>query len=196
MNFSGKAAKIFFDHSDRPRRLEKLAKIPADLYPYKSGKDTIRTAIGDMRNVNHTFLVDGGRWLLKGTWREVNQEPMPVTGRILVSCGQDDWFSMAAKITFPDQEKPELVLQSRGKLELDEQVFTYVLQHSLFGRLEGEGWITPHAIVQHFILLGDANRCTGFEHYWQLDANHYTLLSGIHNSHRLKHLLEATLERV
>ncbi|WNC61007.1 hypothetical protein RHJ80_03390 [Thermosynechococcus sp. QS41] len=149
-----------------------------------------------MRNVNHTFLVDGGRWLLKGMWLEANQEPIPVTGRILVSYGQDDWFSMAAKITFPDQVKPELVLQSRGKLELDEQVFTYVLQHSLLGRLEGEGWITPHAIVQQFILLGDANRCTGFEHYWQLDANHYTLLSGIHNSHKLKHLLEATLERV
>ncbi|WP_299044073.1 hypothetical protein [uncultured Thermosynechococcus sp.] len=149
-----------------------------------------------MQNVNHTFLVDGGRWLLRGTWLEANQEPIPVTRKILVSYTQEDWFSMAAKITFPDQGKPELILQSRGKLELGEQMFTYVLHHSLLGRLEGEGWITPHAIVQQFILLGDASRCTGFEHYWQLSANHYALLSGIYNSHRLKQLLEATLERV
>lgn len=146
--------------------------------------------------MNHTFLVDAGRWLLNGYWLEPDQEPITVTGKILVSYSQDDWFSMAAKVTFAGQVKPDLMLQSRGKLELDEMIFTYVLQHSLLGRVEGEGWITPHGIVQQFVLLGDTNRCTGFEHYWQVDANHYTLLSGIHKSHKLKHLLEATLERV
>jgi len=158
--------------------------------------DKISTFVSDKFSVNHTFLVDAGRWLLNGYWLEPPQEAIAISGKILVSYGQDDWFSMAAKVTFAEQAKPDLILQSRGKLELDEMMFTYVLQHSLLGRLEGEGWITPHSIVQQFILLGDASRCTGFEHYWQVDANHYTLLSGIYRSHKLKQLLEATLERV
>ncbi|MDG2992077.1 hypothetical protein L3556_14220 [Candidatus Synechococcus calcipolaris G9] len=146
--------------------------------------------------MSHTFLVDVGRWLLQGQWRGGDRPPIDVTGKILVTYSQDDWFVMAAKLSYADTEQPDIVLQYRGKLALNDQTYTFILQHSALGRLEGEGWIGEQSIVQRFWLLGDTKRRGGFENLWRLNDNEYFISSGLTTGHKLTDLMEATLKRV
>lgn len=146
--------------------------------------------------MSHTFLVDVGRWLLQGQWREGDRLPIQVNGKVLVTYSQDDWFVMAAKLTYDAEDKPDSVLQYRGKLALNDQTYAFILQHSDLGRLEGEGWVGNQSIVQRFWLLGDTKRRGGFENLWRLNDDEYFMSSGLTTGHKLTALLEATLRRV
>ena len=144
----------------------------------------------------HTFLMESGQWTLEGSWIERNGVPITVKGKTLVSWNRTDWFSMVTKLVFPGGDREEIILQYRGHLNSDERQYTFVLQHSELGRVEGEGWIAPQSIVQRYWVLGDERqRRTGFDTFHRVDHNRYYHSSGIMSGHYLTSTMEATLER-
>jgi hypothetical protein len=145
--------------------------------------------------VAHTFLLESGRWILQGNWLDRDAMPVAVKGKILVAWSRDDWFTMVTKLIFPKTDRDEISLQYRGRLNAGERQYTFVLQHSLLGRVEGEGWIAPESIVQRYWVLGDRQRRTGFETLHQLGADKYCQSSSIMAGHYLTSTMEAIVER-
>jgi hypothetical protein len=145
--------------------------------------------------VGHTFLLEPGRWILQGNWLERNGMPIAVKGKTIVAWGRENWFTMVTKLVFPGSEREDISFQYRGRLDVGERQYTFVLQHSVLGRVEGEGWVTPESIVQRYWVLGDRQRRSGFETRHQLNENTYYLSSGIMAGHYLTSTMEATLER-
>ncbi len=145
--------------------------------------------------MSHTFLIEAGRWRLQGNWLERNGMPVNVKGLTLVAWGRDNWFTMVTKLVFPDSDREEISLQYRGRLDAGERQYTFVLQHSLLGRVEGEGWIAQESIVQRYWVLGDRQRRSGFETLHRVTENQYYISSSILAGHYLTSTMEATLER-
>jgi hypothetical protein len=150
---------------------------------------------GQRITVSHTFLVEAGRWTLQGNWLDRDGMPIAVKGKILVAWSRDDWYTMVTKLIFPGSDREEIAFQYRGRLNSGDRQYTFVLQHSLLGRVEGEGWIAPESIVQRYWVLGDRQRRTGFETLHRLDANKYCLSSSIMSGHYLASTMEAVVER-
>jgi hypothetical protein len=149
-----------------------------------------KTSVG-----SHTFLLESGRWLLKGNWLDRDSMPISVKGKILVAWSRDDWYTMVTKLTFPESDRNEICLQYRGRFNASDRQYTFVLQHSLLGRVEGEGWIAPESIVQRYWVLGDRQRRSGFETLHQLNADQYCISSSVMSGHYLTSTIEATIDR-
>lgn len=145
--------------------------------------------------VSHTFLLESGRWILQGNWLDRDAMPITVKGKILVAWSRDDWFTMVTKLIFPGSERDEISFQYRGRFNAGERQYTFVLLHSLLGRVEGEGWVAPESIVQRYWVLGDRQRRTGFETLHQLNSDKYCLSSSIMAGHYLNSTMEAIVER-
>jgi len=146
--------------------------------------------------VSHTFLMEAGRWTLQGNWLERNSSPIVVKGKTLVGWSRDNWFTMVTKLIFPGSDREEMSFQYRGRLALGDRQYTFVLQHSHLGRVEGEGWLAQDSIVQRFWVLGDRQqRRSGFETLYRVDGNTYHLTSGVMAGHFLISTMEAVLER-
>jgi hypothetical protein len=139
--------------------------------------------------------MESGRWNLEGSWLERNEPPISVKGRTIIAWNQENWFTMVTKLVFPGSEREEISFQYRGRLDGEERQYTYVLQQSLLGRVEGEGWVAPDSIIQRYWVLGDRQRRSGFETFYRIDANTYHLSSGILAGHYLSSTMEAILER-
>lgn len=145
--------------------------------------------------MEHTFLIEPGRWTLQGHWLERDTFPLVVRGGILIAWSRDGWFTMVMKLMFPGSDREEIALQYKGLLANGSRQYTFVLQHSLLGRVEGEGWVAPESVVQRYWCLGDRQRRTGFETLYRIDTSRYHLSSGIMAGHYLTTAIEATLER-
>lgn len=146
--------------------------------------------------MSHTFLMEAGRWTLQGSWLDRDGMPIGVKGKILIAWSRDDWYTMVTKLMFPGTEREEISFQYRGRLNSGDRQYTFVLQHSLLGRVEGEGWIAPESIVQRYWVLGDRQRRTGFETLHQLGENKYCISSSIMAGHYLTSTMEAVVERL
>ena len=152
--------------------------------------------------MNHTFLLEPGRWVLQGNWLERNSLPIPLKGLTLVVWNRDNWFSMATKLIFPNGDRPEISFQYKGRLHQEERQYNFLLQHSYLGKIEGEGWICPDTIVQRYWVIGDNStdlknlqRRSGFETLHRINDHQYYLTSGILIGHFLDSTMEANLER-
>ena len=145
--------------------------------------------------MTHSFLLEAGRWTLTGTWIERNQLPITVRGKTIVAWGQNNWFTMVTKLVFPDSDRPEISYQYKGRLDNGERQYTYVLQQSILGRVEGEGWVGQESIIQRYWVLGDRQRRSGFETFYQLDVDQYQYSGGILAGHYLTSTIEGTLLR-
>lgn len=143
----------------------------------------------------HAFLMEAGRWSLQGNWLERSGVPLPVKGKTLVAWSRDNWFTIVTQLMFPGSERDRVSLQYRGRLDAGERSYTFVLQHSLLGRGEGEGWISPGSIIQRYWMLGDRYRRSGFETLYRMENEQYCLSSGILSGHYLISTMEAILER-
>ncbi len=113
----------------------------------------------------------------------------------MIVWNQDNWFTMVTKLIFTDDSLEDVALQYRGKLGQKERQYTYVLQHSQLGRVEGEGWISDNAITQRYWLLDDRQRRSGFETFYRINEGQYRLAGGMLAGHYLTSTMEATLER-
>ncbi|BAY14908.1 hypothetical protein NIES2109_37330 [Nostoc sp. HK-01] len=145
--------------------------------------------------MGHTFLMEPGRWTLQGNWLERNGMPISVKGMTLVAWNRDNWFTMATKLIFPGSDRPEISLLYKGRLHEGERQYTFLLQHNLFGQIEGEGWIGLDTIVQRYWVLSDRQRRSGFETAYRLSNDTYYLSCGVMSGHSLTSTMEASLER-
>lgn len=143
--------------------------------------------------MTHSFLLEAGRWTLSGTWIERNQMPISVKGKTIVAWGQNNWFTMVTKLVFPNSDRPEISYQYKGRLDSGERQYTYVLQQSILGRVEGEGWVGPESIIQRYWVLGDRQRRSGFETFYRIDAEQYQYSGGILAGHYLTSTIEGIL---
>jgi len=139
--------------------------------------------------------MQAGRWMLQGSWLDRDTMPITVKGRILIAWSRDNWYTMVTRLNFPGIDRDEITLQYRGRLTSGDRQYTFVLQHSLLGRVEGEGWVAPESIVQRYWVLDDRQRRTGFETLHRLSENSYCLSSSIMSGHYLASTMEATVER-
>ncbi len=144
--------------------------------------------------VEHTFLLQPGRWKLQGNWLERGNLPMAIKGAVLIVWNNEDWFTMVMQFSFLNEEREKLALQYRGRLAPGELQYTFVLQHSELNRVEGEGWVAPDSVVQRYWALNDRQRRTGFETLYRLSPERYHLSSGIMAGHHLISAMEATLD--
>ncbi len=144
--------------------------------------------------MQHTYLLEPGRWIISGHWLERNHAPIPVEGKTIVAWNQENWFTMVTKLVFPDSDRPDISFQYRGRLDGDHQ-YTFILQHSELGRVEGEGWIGLGSMVQRYWVLEDKQRRSGFETAYQINPDKYCLSSGIMSGHYLNSTMEAMVER-
>ncbi|UZQ55935.1 hypothetical protein OOK60_07705 [Trichothermofontia sichuanensis B231] len=146
--------------------------------------------------MSHTFLLEPGRWLLQGNWLDRDGMPITIKGKTLVAWTRDNWFTMVTLLKFPGAARDDITFQYKGRLNLGERQYTFVLHHSELGRVEGEGWIAPASIVQRYWVLGDKQRRSGFETIHRVDDNTYFLASAVIEAGRnLISTMEATLER-
>ena len=119
-----------------------------------------------------------------------------VKGRTLVGWSKDNfWFTMVTKLTFADSDRQELTMAYKGRIDSDERRFTFVLEHSDLGKVEGEGIIGPDSIVQRYWVMGDKRLRTGFQTLYRRDSNVYLLTSGIIAGQNLESTMEAVLTR-
>jgi hypothetical protein len=139
--------------------------------------------------------MEPGVWLLHGNWLERNSLPITVKGKILVHWDRGAWFTLIMRLIFPDFERDAIDLQFRGRFDQGDQRYTFVLQHTLLGRAEGEGWVAPASMIQHYWALGDKQRRTGFEALQRLDSDNYRISNGMMAGHYLTSTMEAALER-
>ncbi|MEM6451207.1 MAG: hypothetical protein AAF703_12920 [Cyanobacteria bacterium P01_D01_bin.105] len=143
----------------------------------------------------HSFLLESGRWTLQGTRLTRDALPTPVKGKILVAWKQDSCFQAATKLAFPEDNADDIIIQLRGRMTNQARQYTFVLQHSLLGKVEGEGWIAPETIVQRYWGLNDKQRRSGFETLRQISPNQYTFSGGEMAGHYLTSTIEAELTR-
>lgn len=144
--------------------------------------------------MNHSFLIEPGRWTLQGNWLTKDSLPIAVKGKILVAWNSNDWFTMATKLVFPNGDLKDIALQYKGRITAGNRQYTFVLQHSMLGRVEGEGWIAPDSIVQQYWALQDRQLRTGFETLYRLNAKQYHFSGGIIAGHHLTSTMEAVVE--
>ena len=146
--------------------------------------------------MSHTFLVQPGKWTLEGNWVERDSMPIGFKGRTLVGWSRDNfWFTMVTKLTFTNSDREELTMAYKGRIDSDERRFTYVVDDSFLGKVEGEGIIGPDSITQRYLVMGDRKVRTGFQTLYRRDSNIYSLVSGIISGQNLESTMEAVLTR-
>lgn len=145
--------------------------------------------------MGHTFLLEEGSWTIKGSWLEHSGMPIVVKGKIIVAWTHESWFTMVTKLVFPGSDRQHISFQYRGHLLRGQRQYNYVLQQSSLGRVEGEGWISPHAIVQRYWVLEDRQRRSGFETLYHINDQTYHLASGMMIGHKLDNIMDAVVER-
>ena len=146
--------------------------------------------------MSHTFLVQPGKWTLEGNWVERDSMPIGFKGRTLVGWSRDNfWFTMVTKLTFTNSDREELTMAYKGRIDSDERRFTYVVDDSFLGKVEGEGIIGPDSITQRYWVMGDKKVRTGFQTLYRRDSNIYSLVSGIISGQNLESTMEAVVTR-
>ncbi len=145
--------------------------------------------------MTHTFLLQPGRWKSTGVWQEGNKPPLAVTGKTVVAWSMDNWFTMITKLSIENQSAPDITWQYRGYLEPDAQQYTFILNHSQMGKIEGEGWVGSVSLVHRYWVLDDQHKRNGFESFHQIDPNSYLLAHSSVQTNRLASLMELRLDR-
>ena len=146
--------------------------------------------------MSHTFLVQPGKWTIEGNWIERDCMPTRVKGKTLVGWSRDNyWFTMVTKLTFPDSDREELTMAYKGRIDSDERSFTFVVDDSSLGKVEGEGIIGPDSIIQRYWVMGDKKMRTGFQTLYRRDSNTYSWAGGIIAGQNLESTMESILTR-
>ena len=148
--------------------------------------------------MQHTFLLEPGRWLLKGHLLAKGEMPLSFTGQGMVKWDDSAWFHAILRMVFSEEEtpRPPLLLEYRGRVPAESSNYSFGLQHGDLGRVEGEGWITPATVVHRYWVLGDPQKRLGYESFFRADNSRYCWSSGVMSGLKLVSNIEAVLERV
>ena len=146
--------------------------------------------------MTHSFLLQSGKWSLQGHYQLKNHSPLLIQGLISITWQEDNWFKIVSELSLNDQLQSRIISKLKGHLDKEMKSYTYVLQHSLLGNIEGEGWIGLKSIVQYYwIVAGNQNR-TGFDTFSRLSEDTYALTSVVLERHNLNSTMEATLKHL
>lgn len=147
--------------------------------------------------MTHSFLLESGIWHLHGHWAKPNQVAIAIKGQITISWKQHNWFKILTTITSDDEPETKILsqCQCQGNLNYEEKSYTYVLQHSLLGNIEGEGRLGLESIVQYYWSVGMAQKRRGFDTFYNLNEDTYYFTSSVLEDHKLNCTMEATLKR-
>lgn len=145
--------------------------------------------------MTHTFLLEPSSWIIKGTWLDKTQKPIPFQGATIITWDQSNWFSMKTKMVFPDHDRADISYEYKGFLPSHRSQYTYVLKRSDYEKIEGEGWLSTDSIIQRYWVLGDNRRLNGFETFFCIDEDTYHLTSAMMAGNHLYNTLEGILER-
>jgi hypothetical protein len=122
--------------------------------------------------------------------------PTRVKGKTLVGWSRDNyWFTMVTRLTFPDSDREELTMAYKGRIDSDERSFTFVVDDSYLGKVEGEGIVGPDSIIQRYWVIGDKKMRTGFQTLFRRDSNTYSWSGGIIAGQNLESTMESILTR-
>ena len=146
--------------------------------------------------MNHSFLLQSGKWDVQGRYFTKNQSPSMIQGFVDISWNEDNWFKIVSELSLDHQPQPKMVSKSRGHLDTEKKSYTYVLQHSLLGNIEGEGWIGSQSIVQYYWIVDGNQHRTGFDTFSRLSADTYALTSVVLERHNFNSTMEATLKHL
>ncbi len=144
--------------------------------------------------MTHSFLLQPGKWTINGYLMHKNKIPVTVKGSITITWKQEYWFKMVTQLILSNQSQSEIICKYKGHLDNDGKSYTYVLQHSILGNIEGEGWISSQSIIQYHWIVGSNRRRTGIDTFYCLSENTYHFTSLILESHNLSSTMEATLK--
>jgi len=146
--------------------------------------------------VTHRFLLQSGTWDIKGHFLAKNQSPSVFQGIMDITWKEGNWFKIASELSFDDQTQPKILSKLRGHLDIERKSYTYVLQHSLLGNIEGEGWIGSQSIVQYYWIVAGNQHRTGFDTFSRLSEDTYALTSVVLERHNLNSTMEAILKHL
>ncbi|MEM9152520.1 MAG: hypothetical protein AAGB19_18975 [Cyanobacteria bacterium P01_F01_bin.3] len=148
--------------------------------------------------MNHTFLLESGRWLLTGHLTEAGRDPWPFSGQGVVKWDSSFWFHAILRMIFDQSygNRQPLLLEYRGRIPDGSLSYSFGLQHGELGRVEGEGWIAPETVIHRYWVLGDRQKRMGYESFFRVDDDRYCYSSGVMVGLKLMSNLEAKLERV
>ena len=114
----------------------------------------------------------------------------------MISWSEDSWFAMVTKFVFQEGDRADLILRYRGRLTEPGRRYTFLLEHSEIGKMEGEGIIGEKTITQRSWALNDPQSRSTFDSLVRLEANSYQFSSALMTGHRLGTIAEAGFERV
>ena len=145
--------------------------------------------------MTHSFLLQPAKWSLQGQYTEREQQPLAIEGTISVAWRRQSWFKLETRLVIPESAT-EIISQCKGHLDSSGKLYTYVLQHSILGSIEGEGYLGVDSIVQHYWVVGSTQRRLGFDTFYYLSESEYSLTSVILESHNLRNTVEAKLKQI
>jgi hypothetical protein len=128
---------------------------------------------------------------------EGDSPPIPIKGRTLIGWSQDGfWFTIASQLTFPDSDRVPYTLTSKGRFHKRDGNFSFYIDHSEIGRMEGVGWVNHQTITQQFRVLGSDPEVTGFEVLYQQAGDRYLLCRTMTKGNSMERVIEGTLTLV
>ncbi len=142
----------------------------------------------------HSFLLQPGRWSLSGYFSQKHETPISIRGFITVTWKQEHWFKVVTQVILNNESSSEIICKYKGHLDRDRKSYTYVLQHSILGNIEGEGWISSQSIIQYHWIVGATKKRTGMDTFYCVSEDIYHFTSVILETHSLNSVMEATLK--
>lgn len=146
--------------------------------------------------MNHSFLLQSAKWSVEGHYFQRDRGLTPLRGFITISWKQETWFKMETQLSVNQKSSSEIVSQCKGHFDNQRKSYTYVLQHSILGNIEGEGWLSSDSIIQYYWIVGATQRRLGFDTFYCLSEDTYHLTNVYLESHNLTSTMEATLKHL
>ena len=146
--------------------------------------------------MTHSFLLKSARWNVNGQYQKKDENLLALSGSVVISWKRKSWFKTVTRLSVNESVGSEIVTQCKGHLDNSRKSYTYVLQHSILGNIEGEGWLGSDSIIQHYWIVGATQRSLGFDTFYRISADTYHLTGVFLESHNLKSSMEATLKLI
>lgn len=143
----------------------------------------------------HSFLLKSARWSIDGHYLQKDRHLTPISGYITISWKREYWFKIVTQMAMGESPE-EIISQGKGHLDNQRKSYTYVLQHSILGNIEGEGLLNAKSIIQYYWVVGSTQRRLGFDTFYRLSEDTYYFTSVLLESHNLTSTMEATLKHL
>ena len=146
--------------------------------------------------MNHSFLLQSAKWSIEGNYLDRDKNFTPIKGSIAISWKRESWFNMITRLSLNQESPQEIISRCKGHFDNQRKSYTYVLQHSILGNIEGEGWLSSDSIIQNYWVVGATQRRLGFDTFYRLSENTYHFTNVYLENLNLTSTMEATLKHL